>query len=59
MILYIAVALLIVWVLGRAGVFDVGKFVHVPLLVGLLLLVIALVHARDVSAHHPDRRDTP
>ena len=46
MLLYIALALLVGWVLGMF-VFDVGKLVHVALLVGLLLLLIAFLQARD------------
>lgn len=59
MILYIALALLVAWVLGMLGVFQVGKMVHVPLLVGLLFLLIAFLQARDAAAHQPDRRDVP
>ena len=48
MIFYIAVALLLGWLLGML-VFEVGKFVHVPLLVGLLLLLVAFLQARDTA----------
>ena len=49
MILYIAMALLLVWGLGVLGVFPVGKIVHVPLLIGLLLLLIAFLQGRDAA----------
>jgi hypothetical protein len=49
MLLYIALALLAGWVLGMLGVFEVGKIVHVPLLVGLLLLLLAFLQARDAA----------
>lgn len=49
MILYIAVALLVGWALGMLGVFEVGKMVHAPLLVGLLLLLVAFLQARDAA----------
>lgn len=49
MLLYIALALLGVWFLGMLGVFEVGKVVHVPLLVGLLLLLVAFLQARDTA----------
>ena len=49
MLLYIAVALLVGWVLGMLGVLEVGKMVHVPLLVGLLLLLVAFLQARDAA----------
>jgi hypothetical protein len=58
-ILYIAVALLGVRLLGRMGVVDLGMLVHVPLLVGLLLLLIAFLQTQDVTNHQPDRRDVP
>ena len=59
MVVYVAVAFLALWLLGRVGVFAMGMLVHVPLLAGLLLLVIAFLQARDVAAHQPDRRDVP
>lgn len=49
MLLYIAFALLVAWALGMLGLFEVGKMVHVPLLVGLLLLLLAFLQARDVA----------
>lgn len=51
MILYIALALLAAWLLGVLGVFPVGQIVHVLLLVGLLLLLLAFVQARDAARH--------
>lgn len=50
MLIYIALALLVVWVLGVLGVFEAGKMVvHVPMLVGLLLLLVAFLQARDAA----------
>jgi hypothetical protein len=51
MLLYIALALLVAWILGMLGVFQVGKIVHVPLLVGLLLLLVAFLQARDAAGN--------
>ena len=49
MILYIAMALLLVWGLGVLGVFPVGIIVLVPLLIGLLLLLRAFLQGRDAA----------
>jgi uncharacterized membrane protein len=49
MLLYTALALLVGWVLGMLGVFEVGKMVHIPLLIGLLLLLVAFLQARDAA----------
>ena len=59
MVLYVAVAFLTLWLLGRVGVFAMGMLVHAPLLVGLLLLLIAFLQARDVAGHQRNRRDVP
>jgi uncharacterized protein DUF5670 len=42
--------LLILWVVGATGLYDVGQLVHVLLLVGMMLLLLALVRARDAAA---------
>ena len=38
-----AIALLIIWLLGMFGVYRVGDLVHVFLLVGLMLLLLAVL----------------
>ena len=43
-----AFALLIVWLLGMFGVYRVGDLAHVFLLVGLMLLLLAVLKAREV-----------
>ena len=61
MLLKIAFALLIVWLLGVLGLYRIGDLVHVPLLVGLMLLLLgalkardaALARGRDVGSHKP------
>ena len=53
MLFKIALALLLVWGLGIAGVFAIGQIVHVLLLVGLLLLLLSVrqgARGRDTSA---------
>jgi hypothetical protein len=53
MIVYIALALLLVWLLGVIGVYPGGQTFHLLLLVGLLFLLIGFVKHRDAVA----RRD--
>ena len=45
----IGLVLLAVWLLGVLGVYSVGTIVHVLLLVGLMMLLLALVQARDAA----------
>ena len=45
-----ACLLLIAWLLGIVGVYDVGSLVHVLLLVGLMLLLLGMLKARDAAA---------
>ena len=44
-----AFALLIVWLLGMFGVYRVGNLAHVLLLVGLMLLLLAVLKAREAA----------
>jgi hypothetical protein len=44
-----AVALLAAWLVGVAGLYKVGNIVHVLLLVGLLLLLLAVLKSRDAA----------
>ena len=44
-----AFALLIVWLLGMFGVYRVGDLAHVFLLVGLMLLLLAVLTAREAA----------
>ena len=55
MLLKAAFLLLIVWLLGIVGVYDVGSLVHVLLLVGLMLLLLGMLKARDAATN--GRRD--
>jgi hypothetical protein len=38
-----------VWLLGLVGVYRVGDLFHVFLLVGLMLLLLGLLRARDAA----------
>ena len=44
-----AIVLLAIWLLGMVGVYRVGDLVHVVLLVGLMLLLLAMLKARDAA----------
>ena len=50
MLLKVAALLLIVWLLGVVGVYNAGTLVHVLLLVGLMLLLLGVLKARDGAA---------
>jgi hypothetical protein len=41
--------LLAVWLPGLVGVYRIGELFHVFLLVGLTLLLLAFLHARDAA----------
>ena len=49
-----ALVLLALWLLGLVGVYRVGDLVHVFLLVGLMLLLLAMLKARDAPLRPPD-----
>jgi asparagine N-glycosylation enzyme membrane subunit Stt3 len=46
MLYTIAVILLIAWLLGVAGTYTIGAFVHVLLVVALVLFVVGLLSGR-------------
>jgi hypothetical protein len=49
MLFKIALVLLTAWVLDLVGVYNVGDLVHVLLLIGLMLLLLAFLRARDAA----------
>jgi hypothetical membrane protein len=49
-----ALVLLATWLLGLVGVYRVGDLVHVFLLVGLMLLLLAMLKARDAALRPPN-----
>lgn len=55
MLVKLALVLLIAWLIGVLGVYDVGDLVHVLLLVGLMLLLIGILKAREAAAVPPRR----
>ena len=48
MLYTIAVILLIAWVLGFVGIYTIGSFVHVLLLVAIVLFIVGLLGGRRV-----------
>ena len=61
MLFKVAVVLLVAWLLGVLGVYRVGDLVHVLLLVGMMLLLLAFVRAREAAIRGASGRppDTP
>jgi hypothetical protein len=57
MLFKIALALLVAWALGIAGVYAVGQLVHVLLLVGLMLLLLSFARAHDSAARREGGAD--
>jgi uncharacterized membrane protein YtjA (UPF0391 family) len=49
MLYTIAVILLIAWLLGVAGTYTVGAFVHVLLVVAIVLFVVGLLNGRRLT----------
>ena len=49
MLFKVALVLLVLWLLGLSGVYDIGDLVHGLLLVGLMLLLLAFLNARDAA----------
>jgi hypothetical protein len=46
----VAFVLLVAWLVGVIGLYDAGDLVHGLLLVGLMLLLLAVLRARDAAA---------
>ena len=59
MLFKVAVVLLLAWVGGVAGLYDIGELVHVLLLVGLMMAMLGVLKARDGALRGAvdDRRD--
>jgi hypothetical protein len=49
MLFKIGLVLLAVWVLGLLGVYRIGDLFHVFLLIGLMLLLLGFLNARDAA----------
>jgi UPF0716 family protein affecting phage T7 exclusion len=56
----LAIVFLGAWLVSLSGIFQVGDLVHVLLLVGLMLLLLAFVKGREAARHEgrpPARSD--
>lgn len=49
MLFKVAFVLLFLWLLGMTGLYRIGDVVHVLLLLGLMLLLMAFIKARDAA----------
>ena len=49
MLYTIAVILLIAWLLGIVGIYTIGAFVHVLLVIAIVLFLVGLVSGRSVE----------
>jgi hypothetical protein len=56
MLFKIAIVLLSAWVVGVIGLFEVGDLVHVLLLGGLWLLLLAFAKAREAAVRGTNGR---
>lgn len=56
MLLKAALLLLFAWLLGVLGLYRVGELVHVLLIVGLMLLLLAVLKGRDAATRGPGER---
>ena len=56
MLFTIAIVLLSAWVVGVIGLFEVGDLVHVLLLGGLWLLLLAFAKAREAAVRGTNGR---
>jgi Family of unknown function (DUF5670) len=51
MLFTLALILLAAWLLGVLGLYAAGDAVHVLLLIGLMLLLLSFLKARDAAAY--------
>jgi hypothetical protein len=49
MLFKVAFVLLTLWLLGMVGVYPAGALVHALLLLGLMVLLMAFIKARDAA----------
>jgi hypothetical protein len=59
MLFKVALALLLVWGLGIAGVYAAGPFVHVLLLLGLMLLLLSFARSHDAAGRRQGPGSNP
>lgn len=59
MLLKIALVLLVAWLSGVLGVYDIGGAVHILLLVGGMVLLLGFLKARDAAVAASRHREEP
>jgi hypothetical protein len=47
MLITIAILLLILWILGVVGVYTIGWFIHILLVVAIILFLIRIIQGRN------------
>ena len=50
MLVTIAVILLILWFLGVVGVYTIGSFIHILLVVAIIMFLIRIIQGRNPIA---------
>jgi uncharacterized membrane protein YtjA (UPF0391 family) len=59
MLYTIAVILLVAWLLGFVGIYTIGSFIHVLLVVAIVLFLVGLISGRPSwDSHIESRRPT-
>ena len=59
MLLKVALLLLLAWLVSVVGIYEAGELVHVLLLGGLLLLLLAVIKGRDAASTHARKPPGP
>ena len=49
MFFWIALVFLSLWLIGVVGLYEIGDLVHILLLVGLMLLLLAFLRGREAA----------
>ena len=58
MLFKVSIVLLLLWSVGKWGGYNVGELVHVLLLIGLMLMLLAVLRSRDAAARRPTSGST-
>lgn len=48
MLTYVAVTLIVLWLLGLVSSYTLGGFIHILLIVALIIIVVRLVQGRKI-----------
>ncbi len=57
MLIKAGLLLLVLWVIGLSGLYQIGDAFHMLLLVGMLLLLLSFARARDEAMRPPSKND--